>query len=170
MKRNKILSKLMVAVVTIGLSSSLSAAGLWKDTNNLVDTTWMDTTNLVDNTWTDSWKLIDSPFNMWTDKNKADYMVTDKETGSHMYLDGVKGHEMMSDTMYHSDLVGDTITNLDTGRSAVIKGVRTGVVDSMGSNGKMYRTQVMYFNVSKSTTCMKHMKHHHKHHMMKHML
>jgi hypothetical protein len=150
MKRNKILSKLMVALVTIGLSGSIGAAGLWKDTNNLVDTTWMDTTKLVDTTWMDSMKLVDSPFNMWTDKNKAEYMLTDKDDGGHMYLDGVDGHKMMSDTMSNSEMVGDTITNLDTGKSGVITGVSTGTMNVMKPNGKMVSYQVMEFKVKKT--------------------
>ncbi|MDF1646719.1 MAG: hypothetical protein P1U61_07070 [Legionellaceae bacterium] len=125
MNRSCNMSKLMIGIASLTLSS-----GIWA-------------TSLTDLTM-DDW--------MMNKMNEAEYMVTDSSTDQVKYLDAVnKGHMVSDDgAMKHKFdcMKGDKITNVQTHKSGIIKGVKhQGTMDVVTPNGKTVRYQYVTFKV-----------------------
>ncbi len=139
MSGTSILSKLMMGMATVALSTGVWAYGPTQVVTEPVGKTAQMTKDVV---WDWGWGM-DNP-------NDPDYIVTDKNTHMVKYLDGVdKGHKMSDhgNMMYGNCMKGDTITNLHTKHSGIITGVKDkGTMDVM-KNGKTVRYQYVIYKV-----------------------
>ena len=99
-------------------------------------------------------QAVVSPVAGWgmDDGNKPDYMVRDRDTHQVTFLDGLDKGRVMSDDgnmqYKHECMKGDKITNLQTHKSGIIKGVKDhGTMDVMMPNGKTVRYQYVNFKI-----------------------
>jgi hypothetical protein len=140
------LSKVMLGVASLTLS-----AGVWAgSTLDPVTDPLTDTVNWLGSTT----QAVVAPVAGWgmDDGNKPDYMVNDRDTRQVKFLDGVDKGKKVSDDgnmLYkHECMKGDKITNLNTKRSGIIKGVKDhGTMDVMMPSGKTVRYQYVNFKI-----------------------
>jgi|GEM_PF-1647773 len=141
------LSKVMMGVASLTLSAGVCAGSVLAPVTDPLE----DVANWLGSTT----QAVVSPVLGWgmDDGNKPDYMVHDKYTHQVKFLDGVDQGRMVSDDgnmqYKHECLKGDKITNLNTNRSGIIKGVKDhGTMDVMMPNGKMVRYQYVNYKIS----------------------
>lgn len=140
MRTTSILSKLMIGMASVALSTSVFAAELTKTVTEPVG----DTLQMTKGVWDASWEM--------NGPHDPEYMVTDKDSQMVKYLDGLDKGNKVSDQggmLKGKDcLMGDTITNLHTKRSGVITGVKdSGTMDVMAPSGKTVRYEYIIYKV-----------------------
>ncbi len=140
------LSKVMVGVASLTLSVGVCAGSVLKPVTDPLED--------VANGFGATTHAVVSPVLGWgmDDGDKPDYMVHDKYTHQVKFLDGVDQGRMVSDDgsmqYKHECMKGDKITDLNTNRSGIIKGVKDhGTVDVMMPNGKTVRYQYVNYKV-----------------------
>ena len=139
MNSTSILSKLLLGMASLTLSTGMWA---YSPVNTVTEPVTKTTQVATDSVW--DWGM-DNPMD-------PEYLVTDKDNNKIKYLDGVDKGQMVSDQgarHYNKDCMkGDTITNLQTKRSGVIKGVKDqGTMDVVAPSGKTVRYQYIIYKV-----------------------
>ncbi len=155
MKKSLIAAQVILGLSSLALYTNVSASTMDDVVVDPVTGVVVGTGNLLTDTTT---SVVNAP---WYGLNPegvidADYMVSDPYTGEVGYLDKIERGYPVSDfgnTLVSQDyLMGDEITDLSTGKSGVITGVKhQGTMDVVGDRG-VTRYQYVTFKV-------KHVKH-----------
>ena len=107
--------------------------------------------DLVTDTLYDTGQVVHTALFGWGDWH-PDYLLEDMSTGATMRLDGLDEGVKVDDPYYitknYRPFYGDKLTNLNTGKSGIIKGVKDqGTMDVMSPRGNWVRYEYVVFKV-----------------------